>query len=141
MQRIAGMTVTVKADGVPEAIYNGQRDRVVESIRQEMAQQKQHMEAELERMKREATEEHKRMEAELEVERDRADIQTRERNRLLRNQLAVLTAKPIRRRRSLLYRVRDAIVMAWAYVYAITIGGVWIEMGERLGLWERIEEE
>lgn len=122
MQRIAGMTVSVKADGVNEAFYNGQRDRVVEAIRQEMVQQKE------------------QLEAELAVQRDRADIQTRTSNRLRKSWLNAFV-KNLTRRRGPIWRVKNAVATVWAYIWALTIGGVWIEMGERLGLWERIEED
>lgn len=52
MQRIAGMIV--KAGGVGfEATYNGQRDKVVDAIREEMERQKAAMCAEMDRMKAE----------------------------------------------------------------------------------------
>lgn len=38
-------------------------------------------------------------------------------------------------------RIARGIETVWAFVWAVTFGGVWIEMGERLGLWERIEDD
>lgn len=122
MQRIAGMTVSVKANGVDEAIYNGQRDRVVESIRQKMLYQKE------------------QYEAELAVERDRADMQTRKCNRLQNNWLAEFTAK-LTRRRGPIWRAKNAVATVWAYIWALTIGCVWLDIGETLGLWYKIEDE
>jgi hypothetical protein len=34
-----------------------------------------------------------------------------------------------------LWRALDAVATAWGMLWAITVGGCWIEMGERLGLW------
>lgn len=122
MQRIAGMTVSVKANGVNEAFYNGQRDRVVEAIRQEMVQQKE------------------RLEAELAVQRDRADIQTQTSNRLRKSHLNAFM-KNLTRRRGPIWRVKNAVATVWGYIWALTVGGVWLDIGETLGLWYKIEDE
>lgn len=139
MQRIAGMTVTVKADGVSEAFYNGQRDRVVEAVREEMARQKERYDADMAQMKRDAELELKRMESELQVERDRADIQSRGRSRLQREKLTKLK-ESLCRRRGPIHKLLNAVELAWAYIWALTFGMVWVEIGERLGLWERIDD-
>ena len=43
-------------------------------------------------------------------------------------------------KRGMMHRIARGVETVWAFVWAVTIGGVWIEMGERLGLWEKIEE-
>lgn len=132
MQRIAGMTVTVKAEGVPEAMYNGQRDRVVESVRQQMESRMQQMEFE-------HAEEIKRMQAELEVERDRADIQTHTSNRL-RGQVRRKFEAQHRCKHGPLRRLKEGIELAWAYLWAFTMGEVWIDILLTLGMIERVED-
>lgn len=129
MQRIAGMTVTVRADGVPEAIFNGQRDRVVEAIKAEMARQKLAMNAEMDIMREELT-------GEIAIERDRADINLKARCRLLGDRLDGLK-ESLTGRRSPAARARRALENAWAMIWAI--GKCWVEIGETLGFWERIE--
>lgn len=118
MQRTACMAVTVHAQGVSEAFYNGQRDRVVEAVKAEMALQK----AEYERA--------------LSLERDRAGIKEDHLARVLASNLVRVTAKePIGPVRKLLRKLESAWAMIWAVAHC------WPEMGESLGLWERIEED
>ena len=51
MNRTACMAVTVRADGVSEAIYNGQRDRVVEAVRAEAEREKHAVREEMRRQR------------------------------------------------------------------------------------------
>lgn len=44
-------------------------------------------------------------------------------------------------RRGCLKRLCRGVENAWAMVWAITAGKCWIEIGERLGLWEAINDE
>ena len=73
---------------------------------------------------------------------DRMDERTalicHSRDRLRAKMLKQVTAP---KRRGLVRRVMDAIELAWAYAWALTFGMVWVEIGERLGLWERIDDE
>lgn len=127
MQRIAGMTV-VHAEGVPEAVYNGQRDKVVDAIREEMERQKAAMCAEMEHMKAE-------LEREIQVERDRADINSANcckfRSRELM-QLSKPTVSPVRRA---LRRIGNA--------YALSVGTLMClpEIAEALGYWKNVRKE
>ncbi len=120
MQRTAGMIVTVKADGVPEAIFNGQRDRVVESVKAEMAR----VCAQKDR--------------EIAEERDRADKQYEERCSLLGEKLSGIVGS-LTSRRGPVKRALRAIEGAWALVWATV--SCWVEIGETLGLWERVYDE
>lgn len=115
MKQVCGLAVTVKASGVSEAYYNGQRDRVVEAVKVEMARQR----AELEEQ--------------LRIERDRADIKEARLNHALAENLKRMHE---RRRRSVL---RRALENAWAMLWAMA--HCWAEMGETLGLWEIIRED
>lgn len=124
----AGMAVVVKAEGVSEAWYNGQRDRVVEAIREEMERQKAAMCAEMEHMKAE-------YEKELQVERDRADINSANCSKFRTRELYQLSkpaVSPIRRAAKKL-----------GNTYALIVGTIMClpEIGETLGLWEIIREE
>lgn len=132
MQRIAGMTVTVKAEGVPEAMYNGQRDRVIESMRQQMENRMKQMELE-------HAKELKRVQAEPEVERDRANIQTHTSNRL-RGQVMRKFEAQHRRKRGPIRRLKEGVALAWAYLWAFTVGEVWIDILLTLGMIERVED-
>lgn len=130
MQRIAGMTV-LHAAGVPEAMYNGQRDKMVDAIREEMERQKAAMCAEMEHMKAE-------YEKELQVERDRADINTKKRYERNAEKLNAFFA-PITKRSGPVRRVFRRV----GNVYALIVGTMMClpEIGETLGLWEIIREE
>lgn len=127
MQRIAGMTVTARADGNFEAVYNGQRDRMVEAIKAEMARQKEALNAEMDVMREELT-------GEIAVERDRAEIQHRARCRLLGEKLDGLT-RTLAGRKSPVRRAKRAAENAWAMVWGTVM--CLPEIGERLGLWVR----
>lgn len=128
MQRIAGMTV-VHAAGVPEAMYNGQRDKVVDAIREEMERQKAAMCAEMEHMKAEHAKE-------LQVERDRADINSANCSYFRLKELGRLNNRPAI---SPLKRAARKLGNA----YALIVGTMMClpEIGETLGLWEIIREE
>lgn len=69
---------------------------------------------------------------------DRTKVICHSRDRLRAQLLRAIVNPP---RRSLMWKVKDAVEMAWAFVWALTFGGVWVEMGERLGLWERVDNE
>lgn len=129
MQRIAGMTVMANADGAFNAVYNGQRDKVVEAVKAEMARQREALNAEMDSMREELT-------GEIAVERDRADINLKARCRLLGERLDGLH-KNLFGRKSPAARARRAMENAWAMIWAI--GKCWVEIGETLGFWERIE--
>lgn len=128
MQRIAGMTI--KADGACEAWYNGQRDRVVEAVKAEMARQKEAMSAEMDSMREELT-------GQIAIERDRADINSRARCRLLGDKLDGMRESLTRRNSPVRRALRAAENML-----AMVVGTVMClpEIGERLGLWEIIRE-
>lgn len=132
MQRIAGMTVTVKAEGVPEAMYNGQRDRVVESVRQQMESRMQQMEFE-------HAKECECMQKELDAQRDRIEFQTHVSNNLRGQVLSLFNAQH-KRRRGPIRRMKEEIALAWAYLWAFTMGEVWIDILLNLGMIERVED-
>lgn len=123
--------IIVKAQGVSEAWYNGQRDRVVEAIRAKAEEEKAALLAQMEQMEID----HR---VELEIERDRADINTRKRNERNAEKLnaffASLTKRsgPVRR---LFRRVGNA--------YALVVGTMMCipEIGQNIGLWEILSKE
>ena len=128
-----GMAVMVKAQGVSEAWYNGQRDRVVEAIRAKAEGEKAALLAEMEQMEID----HR---VELEIERDRADRNARGRFDMLAEKLDALHWF-VCSRRGPVKRALRKIENAWAFVWAVTFGGVWVDIGQTLGLWERIEDD
>lgn len=128
-----GMAVMVKAQGVSEAWYNGQRDRVVEAIRAKAEGEKAALLAEMEQMEID----HR---VELEIERDRADRNARGRFDMLEKKLDALHWF-VCHRRGPVKRALRKIENAWAFVWAVTFGGVWVDIGETLGLWERIDDD
>ena len=71
---------------------------------------------------------------------DRTMVICRSRNRLLGESLTRVRDMACGRR-GLAKRILNGIETAWAFVWAVTFGGVWVEIGETLGLWERIEED
>lgn len=95
MQRVASMSVVVRANGVSEAFYNGQRDRVVEAVR-----------AEAEDRVREAK-------AELAKEREWADLQERNCNRMRRHEMERINAEK-NRKPGLIRRLGNAAAVGWA---------------------------
>lgn len=123
--------IIVKAQGVSEAWYNGQRDRVVEAIRAKAEEEKAALLAQMEQMEID----HR---VELEIERDRADINTRKRNERNAEKLnaffASLTKRsgPVRR---VFRRVGNA--------YALVVGTMMCipEIGRNIGLWEILSKE
>ena len=127
------MAVMVKAQGISEAWYNGQRDRVVEAVRAKAEMEKAALLAEMEQMEMD----HK---VELEIERDRADRHEGERYKFLAQKLNALHWF-VCHRRGPVKRALRAIGNVWAMFWAVTFGGVWVEIGETLGLWERIEDD
>lgn len=131
MQRIAGMTVTASGNGSFEAVFNGQRDKVVEAVKAEMRRQKEAMNAEMDSMREELADE-------IAIERDRADINARARFRLLGERLETFTAS-LTHRRGPVKRALRSIENAWAMAYGIV--KCLPEIGETLGLWEIIREE
>lgn len=66
---------------------------------------------------------------------DRTRVICRSRNNLLADRLRWLETPLCR---GPVKRALDALENAWAMIWAI--GHCWPEMGERLGLWERIED-
>ena len=132
MQKVAGMTVTVRAEGVSEAFYNGQRDRVVESIRQQA-------ENRIEQMEFEHAKECESMQKALAAQRDRADFQTGISNNLRRQVISLFDAQQ-KRRRGPIRKLKDGIALAWAYMWAFTMGEVWIDILLNLGMIERVED-
>lgn len=98
MQRVASMSVVVRANGVSEAFYNGQRDRVVEAVR-----------AEAEGRIREAK-------AELEKERERADFQKRNCNRMRRHEMERIMAEK-NRKPGMIRRLGNAAAVGWACLW------------------------
>lgn len=111
MHRIAGMTVLVKAEGIPEAMYNGQRDKVVEAVKAEMARQKAALNAQMDSMQKEMAEE-------IAIERERADIQQRGRSRLLEDKLGIIRANMLEST-SPAQRAMQAVESAWSMAYAM----------------------
>lgn len=69
---------------------------------------------------------------------DRTKIICRSRDRLRARMLHSIVNPPPKR---LIHRVKDMLELIWAYFWAITFGGVWIEMGENAGLWEYVGDE
>ena len=131
MQRTAGMTIVVKASGVPEAIFNGQRDKVVETIKAEMARQKAAMNAEMEHMRAEK-------DGRIAVERDRADIQYKARCALLKEKMDAF-AESMSDRRGPVKRMLRAIEGAWAMVYAVV--GYWARVFKEAMIWGEYDAE
>ena len=139
---MSGMAVVVKAQGVSEAWYNGQRDKVVEAIRAKAEAEKAALLAEMEQMEIDHKVEMEQMEidhkVELEIERDRADINTQKRYERNAEKLnaffASLTKRsgPVRR---VFRRVGNA--------YALVVGTIMCipEIGQNAGLWEKISKE
>ena len=123
MNRTACMAVTVRADGVSEAIYNGQRDRVVEAVRAEAERETQAVREEMRRQRAE-------LEARIKAEADRAELREWRLNRELALKLDRATPA---RRRGPVRRALRAIEGGWAMAWAIC--HCWAEIGERLGLW------
>ena len=120
MQKVSAMSVTVRASGVSEAFYNGQRDRVVEAVRAEAAER-------IRQAKRE-----------VEIERERADINARNCNRFRAEKLAQMKRRP-----NIFRRCVDKIaaayawawattgyilLYAWAYIWAFTFGRAWVDI-------------
>ncbi len=123
MNRTACMAVTVHAEGVSEAIYNGQRDRVVEAVRAEAERETQAVREEMRRQRAE-------LEARVKAEADRAALREWRLSRELA--LKLDRAMPARRRgpvRRALRAIENGWAMAWAICHC------WAEIGERLGLW------
>lgn len=129
MQRIAGMTV--KAQGDCEAWYNGQRDRIVETVKAEMARQRDALNAEMDSMREQLTDE-------IAVERDRADINTNKRNEFQAKYLSVIL-NPITHKHGPIRRALRAVENAWAMIWATA--KCMPEIGESLGFWEIIRED
>lgn len=108
MQRVAGMSVVVRADGVSEAFYNGQRDRVVEAVRAEAEGRVKQAEDRAER------------------ERRRAEDQARKCNRMRRRSMCAIAAK-MDRKRGILGRIEDAWAYAWATAgAALMTAWIWL---------------
>lgn len=132
MQRTSAMSVVVKATGVSEAFYNGQRDRVVEAIRAEAADRIRQAKAEVEK------------------ERSRADYQTCTCNRFRAEKLSAMSAQ-LNRRPSIFQRVESAwayafatacaaVFSVWCILYVYTRGYVWIDILLKNGLLERVDD-
>lgn len=119
MQGVSSMSVVVKANGVSEAFYNGQRDRVVEAVRAEAAKRI------------------RKANHETEVQRDRADFQTDRCNNLRKQAMHRLNAQP---KRGPIQKLKDSVGLVWAYIYAYTLGRVWIDILLNLGMIERVED-
>lgn len=110
MQRIAGMTVSVKANGIPEALYNGQRDKVVEAVKAEMARQKAALNAQMDSMEKEMAET-------IAYERRRADDSEAKRCELLADKMGQIKASMLHKR-GLINRLKRTIENAWAITWA-----------------------
>ena len=95
MQRVAAMSVVVRAEGVSEALYNKQRDRVVEAVRKE------------------AEDRIRAAKLETEMERERADFQKRNCNRLRKANIEALKANAARKPNAM-QAIKNAAVMCWA---------------------------
>lgn len=98
MQRVAAMSVVVRADGVSEALYNGQRDRVVEAVRKEA-------ETRIKAAKQEA-----------DMERERAEFQRQNCNRLRKANMAALKANAARKPGAMCC-AKNAVAVGWACVW------------------------
>lgn len=83
-------------------------------------------------------EEMRRQQECMEAERERAHVIEAHRDRLLAERVKTITTP---KRRNLMQRLKDGLELIWAYFWAVTFGGVWIDMGETLGLWEYIGDE
>lgn len=75
-----------------------------------------------------------------EAERERARSIEENRNDRLAKRLPKFLNE-IMPKRGPLKHLKNAVSIAWGMVWAITFGGVWIEMGETLGLWEYVGDE
>lgn len=106
--RVATMSVVVRADGVSEAFYNGQRDRVVEAVRAEAAERIKQAQADVERERDRA-----------DRERDRADRQTRKCN-LMRGENLKRLSEELNRKRGF----KDWITYTWAIVWTMASAAV-----------------
>ena len=100
----------IRGSGACQAFYDG-------VVQQELRKQKELMEA----------------------AEERANRMEEERNKLLRIRLDWIREQ-VFGRRGFLKRIRRGVENAWAMVWAITAGKCWIDMGERLGFWERVDE-
>lgn len=98
MQRVAGMSVVVRAGGVSEAFYNGQRDRVVEAVRAEA-------EARIRQEKQRADQAH-----------DWAKFQEQKSSRLQKEAMDKFLREQSRKP-GLAAKLGEAAVMAWAYCW------------------------
>lgn len=74
-----------------------------------------------------------------EAAEDRAKRMEQKRNEQLGRRLDWIHEQ-IFGRRGFMNRIRRGVENVWAMVWAITAGKCWIDMGERLGLWERVDE-
>ena len=113
--RVATMSVVVRADGVSEAFYNGQRDRVVEAVRAEAAERIKQAQADAERERDRADRERDRADR----ERDRADRQTRKCN-LMRGENLKRLSEELNRKRGF----KDWITYTWAIVWTMASAAV-----------------
>ena len=128
MQRMASMSVVVRAQGVSEAFYNGQRDRVVEAVRAEAEERLRAARAELER------------------EREQVDFQRKKCSRLQKQSvdsfLAAQSRKP-----GLMRRIGNGAALVWAYIWCAmkAIGHaavmVWAYFWGFLYVWGLVEYE
>ena len=116
MQRTSTMSVVVRANGASEAFYNGQRDRVVETIRAEAAER-------IRQAKRE-----------IEIERDRADANARNCSRFRAEKLASM-----RRHKSAFRRFIDKVAVVYALICAFAVDRVWVDM--LINLLERMKKQ
>lgn len=81
----------------------------------------------------------RRQKALTEAAEDRAQRMEQKRNEQLGKRLEWIREQ-IFGRRGFLKRIRRGAETAWAMVWAVTAGKCWIEIGERLGLWVRVDE-
>lgn len=71
---------------------------------------------------------------------DRTKVICRSRNKFLKEHLDDIHDM-VFGRRGIAERIRRGAENVWAMLWALTFGGMWIEIGERLGLWERIDDD
>lgn len=135
MQRISAMSVVVKAQGVSAAVYNGQRDRVVEAVRAEAETRVEQAKAETERARDWAQMQEKKcsrlqranVDAFLERQNSRPGMIRRMGNAAAVGWACAWVAAGRARKAA-----ARAVELAWCYFWGITCA---------LGLWEYVGDE
>lgn len=140
-RRIVAMTVEVSADGScagSEALFNGQRDKVVLAVQEELTRQKADAAARERALIADCDARLKLADRQIAEANDRACDEREKRFELLRDRKQAVE-RALLRRRSLVWRAIAALENGWAKVYAIIVNIP--EIGEKLGLWVDLRKE